>query len=62
MHRCYSADVIIYLFSILVSAKGKGTITKKSSVIYWFQCGRINCENEYIGAHLELLEIGIKNT
>ena len=37
------------LKNLLVSPKDKDTITKKSSVIYWFKCGRIDCENECIG-------------
>ena len=37
------------LKNLLVSRKDKDTITKKSSVIYWFKCDRIDCEDEYIG-------------
>ena len=37
------------LKNLLVSPKDKDTITKKSSVIYWFRCDRIDCEDEYIG-------------
>ena len=33
----------------MVSPKNKDNITKKSSVIYWFKCDRIDCEDEYIG-------------
>ena len=32
-----------------MSPKDKVNITKKSSVIYWFRCDRIDCEDEYIG-------------
>ena len=34
--------------NLLVSPKDKDSITKKSSVIYWFKCDRIDCEEEYI--------------
>ena len=37
------------LKNLLVSPKDKENITKKSSVIYWFRCDRIDCEDEYIG-------------
>ena len=37
------------LKNLLVSPKDKDTITKKSSVIYWFMCDRIDCADEYIG-------------
>ena len=37
------------LKNLLVSPKDKDTIRKKSSVIYWFKCYRIDCEEEYIG-------------
>ena len=37
------------LKNALVSPKDKYTITKKSSLIYWFRCDRIDCEDEYIG-------------
>ena len=35
--------------NLLVSPKDKESITKKSSVIYWFKCEKIVCEEEYIG-------------
>ena len=37
------------LKNILVSAKDKDTMAKKNSVIYSYSCGRIDCEEEYIG-------------
>ena len=37
------------LKNLLVTPKDKDSITKKSSVIYWFKCDKINCEEEYIG-------------
>ena len=36
------------LKNLLVLPKDKETITKKSSVIYWFRCDKIDCEDEYI--------------
>ena len=39
----------ITLKNLLVSPKDKGPIIKKSGVIYWFKCDRIECEDEYIG-------------
>ena len=35
--------------NLLVLSKDKDNITKKSSVIYWFKCDKIDCEEEYIG-------------
>ena len=35
--------------NLLVSPKDKDSIAKKSSVIYWFKCNKIDCEEEYIG-------------
>ena len=37
------------LKNLLVSPKDKDIITKKSTVIYWFKCDKIDCEDEYIG-------------
>ena len=37
------------LKNLLVSPKDKDSITKKSSVIYWFRCDRIDHEDKYIG-------------
>ena len=37
------------LQNLQVSPKDKNTITKKSSVIYWFKCHKMDCEDEYIG-------------
>ena len=37
------------LKNLLVTPKDKDSITKKSSVIYWFKCDKIDCEEEYIG-------------
>ena len=52
---CQKYEVQVYfkggttLKNLLVSPKDKDTITKKSSVLYWFNCDRIDCEEEYIG-------------
>ena len=37
------------LKNILVSPKDKDNITSKSSVIYSYTCGEIDCDEEYIG-------------
>ena len=37
------------LNNLLVSPTDKDNIKKKSSVIYWFRCDKIDCEEEYIG-------------
>ena len=35
--------------NLLVSPKGKDPIANKSGAIYWFQCGDLTCDDEYIG-------------
>ena len=35
--------------NLLVSPKDKDSITKKSSVMFWFRCDKTDCEEEYIG-------------
>ena len=37
------------LKNLLITPKDKDSITKKSSVIDWFKCDKIDCEEEYIG-------------
>ena len=37
------------LKNILLSPKDKDTMTKKRSVIYWYRCDKIDCDEEYIG-------------
>ena len=37
------------LTNILVSPKDKDSMTEKNSVIYSYRCGRIDCDEEYIG-------------
>ena len=34
---------------ILVKPKGKDPFDKKSGAIYWYQCGELTCDEEYIG-------------
>ena len=35
--------------SLLVSPKDKDPMVNKSSAIYWYQCGGLGCDDEYIG-------------
>ena len=35
--------------NLLVSPKDKGPMVSKSGAIYWFQCGDLSCDDEYIG-------------
>ena len=35
--------------NVLVSPKDKDPMVSKSGVIYWFQCGDLSCDDEYIG-------------
>ena len=35
--------------NVLVSPKDKDPLEKKSEAIYWFQCGELACDEEYIG-------------
>ena len=35
--------------NILVSPKDKDPVENKSGAIYWFQCGKLVCNEEYIG-------------
>ena len=37
------------LKKILVSPKDKDIMVKKNSVIYSYSCGRIDCDEEYVG-------------
>ena len=37
------------LKNLLAFPKDKDTITKQSSVIYWFKCDKTECDDEYIG-------------
>ena len=38
---------------LLVHPKDKDDILKKSGVIYRCKCGRVDCENEYMGGQAE---------
>ena len=35
--------------NLLVSQKDKDPMANKSGAIYWFQCGDLKCDDEYIG-------------
>ena len=35
--------------NLLVSPKDKDSMVNKSGAIYWFQCGDLTCNDEYIG-------------
>ena len=35
--------------NLLVSCKDKGPMVNQSGAIYWFQCGDLSCDDEYIG-------------
>ena len=35
--------------NLLVSSKDKDSMVSKSGAIYWFQCGDLSCDDEYIG-------------
>ena len=48
--------------NILVYPKDRDTILQKSGVIYRFRCGRVNCEEEYIGNLAGLLQRGSEST
>ena len=49
------------LKNILMSPKDKDSRTKKNSVIYSYSCGRIDCDEEYMGSHLRHLVKDLKN-
>ena len=35
--------------TLLISPKDKGPMENKGEAIYWFQCGDLACDEEYIG-------------
>ena len=37
------------LKTLLMCPKDKEAITKQSNIIYWFKCGKTECDDEYIG-------------
>ena len=47
---------------LLMAPKDKDHITNKSSIIYRFKCHRVDCDDEYMGGHQELLVTGLRNT
>ena len=48
------------LKNLLVSPKDKDNIKKKSNVIYWLRCDKIDCKEEYIGESSRTFEEGYK--
>ena len=46
--------------NLLVLPKDKDNIKKKSNVIYWFRCDKIDCEEEYIGESSRTFEVRYK--
>ena len=49
------------LKNILVSPKDKDSMTKKNSVIYSYSCGKIDCDQEYIGESSRTLVEDLRN-
>ena len=53
--KCSNYGVQVYfkggttIKNLLVSPKGKDPMMKKSGVIYSYKCGRVECDEEYIG-------------
>ena len=48
--------------NLLVSPKDKDSMVNKSGAIYWFQCGDLTCNHEYIGETSRSLEKDSRNT
>ena len=48
--------------NLLVSPKDKDPMVSKSGARYWFQCGYLTCDDEYMGKPPGLLEKGSKST
>ena len=48
--------------NLLVSPKDKDPMVSKYGAIYWFQCGDLTCDDEYIGEPPGLLGKGSKST
>ena len=46
--------------NLLVSPKDKDNTKKKSNVIYWFRCDKIDCKEEYIGESSRTFEVRYK--
>ena len=36
--------------------KDKEAITKQSNIIYWYKCGRTECDDEFIGQSVRIFE------
>ena len=47
---------------LLVDHKNRDSILQKSGVIYRYKCGRVDCEDEYIGQLVTPLQKDSKNT
>ena len=39
--------------NLLVSPKDKDPMVNQSGAIYWYQCGDLGCDDEYIGENLQ---------
>ena len=44
------------LKNLLMFPKDREAITKQSNIIYWFKCGRTECDDEYIGESARTFE------
>ena len=44
------------LKNLLIFPKDREAITKQSNMIYWFKCGRTDCDDEYIGESARTFE------
>ena len=42
--------------NLLMFPKDREAITKQSNIIYWFRCGRTECDDEYIGESARTFE------
>ena len=40
----------------LMFQKDRASMTKQSNIIYWFKCGRTECDDEYIGESVRTFE------
>ena len=48
--------------NILVKPKDKDPLERKSGAIYWYQCGELACDEEYIGETSRFRHSDIKST
>ena len=44
------------LKNLLMFPKDKDAITKQNNIIYWFKCGKTECDNEYTGQSARIFE------